>query len=89
MARRIVFSPNGWIDYIYWQTQDAKTLERVNSLIRECQRDPFRGIGKPEPLKREYGGFWSRRINDSHRFIYRVTASELEVVACRYHYGDR
>jgi toxin YoeB len=89
VARRIVFGPNGWADYLYWQTQDHKTLDRINALVRECQRDPFRGIGKPEPLKREYTGCWSRRIDDGNRFIYRVTAGDLEIIACRYHYGDR
>ena len=86
MARRIVFGPNGWIDYLYWQKQDSKTLDRINLLIRECQRDPFCGIGKPEPLKREYSGCWSRRIDDANRFIYRINASDLEIISCRYHY---
>ena len=89
MARRVVFDPVAWDDYVYWQTQDDKTLERINLLIRECQRDPFRGIGKPEPLKRELAGFWSRRIDDSSRFIYRVDAKNLEILSCRYHYGKR
>lgn len=89
MAKRLVFTPAAWGDYLYWQTQDGKTLERVNLLIRECQRDPFHGIGKPEPLKREYTGCWSRRIDDTHRFIYRVLSNDLEILACRYQYGDR
>jgi len=89
VARRLVFTPTAWGDYLYWQTQDERTLERVNLLIRECQRDPFQGIGKPEPLKRDYAGCWSRRIDDTHRLIYRVLSNDLEILACRYHYGDR
>lgn len=89
MTRSLVFGPTAWTDYLYWQLQDARTLDRINLLIRECQREPFRGIGKPEPLKREYAGCWSRRIDDTHRLVYRVHADSIEVVACRYHYGDR
>ena len=89
MARDIAFHANAWADYLHWQTEDNKTLERINVLIRECQRDPFRGIGKPEPLKRELAGCWSRRIDDSNRFVYRVDAKNLEILSCRYHYGER
>ena len=88
MARRVVFTPNGWVDYLYWQHEDNKTLDRINLLIRECQRDPFRGIGKPEPLKWEYSGCWSRRIDQSNRLIYRLKADDIEVLSCRFHYGD-
>lgn len=87
MTRRITFHPDAWEQYIYWQGQDRKILKRVNALIHACRRDPFNGIGKPEPLKRELSGCWSRRIDDSHRLVYRVTDTELQVVACRYHYG--
>ena len=86
MGRRLVFEARAWDDYLYWQRQDTKTLERINALIRECQRDPFRGIGKPEPLKGTLAGFWSRRIDATHRLVYRVNGNSLEVVACRYHY---
>lgn len=89
MARRIVFHALGWSDYLYWQTQDSKTLERINGLIRECQRDPFHGIGKPEPLKGDLAGCWSRRIDDTHRLVYRIKPGDLEILACRYHYGSR
>ncbi|MEO5596904.1 MAG: Txe/YoeB family addiction module toxin [Lysobacteraceae bacterium] len=89
MARHVVFDPVAWEDYVYWQSQDGKTSERINILIRECQRDPFNGIGKPEPLKRELAGFWSRRIDDSNRFVYRVDAGSLKILSCRYHYGKR
>lgn len=89
MAREIAFHPGAWRDYLYWQEQDSKTLARINALIRDCQRDPFHGIGKPEPLKRELSGFWSRRIDDSNRLVYRVAGQQLQIVACRYHYGAR
>ena len=89
MARRIAFGPNGWADYLHWQTQDSKALDRINLLIRECLPDPFRGIGKREPLKREYIGCWSRRIDATNLLIYRIVANNLEIVACRYHDGDR
>ena len=86
MARRIAFVPNAWDEYLYWQTSDRAALERLNLLIRECQRDPFRGLGKPEPLKGDLRGLWSRRISQVHRLVYRVSADSIEIVACRYHY---
>lgn len=86
MARRLVFEANAWEDCLHWQQQDSKTLDRVNLLIRECQRDPFRGIGKPEPLRGKLSGYWSRRIDDANRLIYRVAAEGIEIIACRYHY---
>ena len=72
-----------WDDYLYWQSQDKKTLKRVNQLIKDAERDPFSGIGKPEPLK---GGFWSRRIDDTNRLVYRVNGNLLEILSCRGHY---
>lgn len=84
--RSVNFDPVAWEEYLYWQSQDRKTLDRINSLIRECQRDPFRGIGKPEPLKDKLSGLWSRRIDDTHRLVYRIVGNELQIVACRYHY---
>ena len=89
MSLGVRFDPDAWQQYVYWQSQDRKTLERINLLIRDCQRDPFRGIGKPEPLKRELAGCWSRRIDDANRLVYRVTDKQLQIVACRYHYGAR
>lgn len=89
MTRRVAFHADAWQHYLYWQSQDRKTLERINTLIRDCQRDPFRGIGKPEPLKRALTGFWSRRIDDTHRLVYRVADDELQIIGCRYHYGAR
>lgn len=89
MPLGVRFDPDAWQQYLYWQGQDRKMLERINLLIRDCQRDPFRGIGKPEPLKRELAGCWSRRIDDTHRLVCRVSGRELQIVACRYHYGAR
>lgn len=89
MARHVSFHADAWEQYLYWQSQDRKTLERINTLIRDCQRDPFKGTGKPEPLKRQLSGSWSRRIDDTHRLVYRVAGNELQIIACRYHYGAR
>lgn len=87
---KLTFSAGAWEDYLYWQAEDAKMLDRVNALIKECSRDPFRGTGKPEPLSGNLAGWWSRRINREHRLVYRVTgkseAQALEVAQCRYHY---
>lgn len=87
---RITFTPDGWGDYLSWQEHDRETLRRVNELIRAAARDPFKGIGKPEPLRENLKGWWSRRITLEHRLVYRVTgtgdAQALEIVACRYHY---
>ena len=87
---KIVVWPTAWEDYLYWQTEDVKLLARINALLEECRRDPFRGIGKPEALKQSLSGWWSRRINSEHRLVYRVTgkgeAQALEVAQCRYHY---
>lgn len=75
-----------WEDYEYWQGQDRKTLKRINALITDCLRNPFEGIGKPEPLKENLSGYWSRRIDDMHRLVYCVDGSALVIIACRYHY---
>ncbi|MEN2672318.1 Txe/YoeB family addiction module toxin [Herbaspirillum huttiense] len=85
-SRRIMFTAAAWDDYQYWQTQDRKTLKRINQLIREAQRTPFEGIGKPEPLKANLQGFWSRRIDDVNRLVYEATDDQLNIIACRYHY---
>lgn len=89
MARLIVFTPNAWADYTYWQSQDKKTLKRINTLIDAATREPFAGIGKPEPLRGDLTGFYSRRIDDVNRLVYQVTDAELQIIACRYHYGDK
>lgn len=83
---KIVFSERAWDDYLYWQTQDRKMLHRINQLIRDCQRDPFSGTGKPKPLKHALAGYWSRRITDEHRMVYKVTDDALLIAQLRYHY---
>ena len=83
---KILFSERAWEDYLYWQSQDRKTLNRINQLIRDCQRDPFAGTGKPEPLKHAFAGYWSRRITDEHRLVYKVTEDALLIAQARYHY---
>lgn len=86
MTRQLAWTEAAWSDYLYWQGQDRKTLKRINQLIKETQRAPFEGIGKPEPLKESLSGFWSRRIDDTHRLVYAVDDDYLTVIACRYHY---
>jgi len=83
---KITFAELGWDDYLYWQEHDAKILGRLNALIKDCTRNPFAGIGKPEPLRGNWSGWWSRRITDEHRLVYRVAAGALEIAQCRYHY---
>jgi toxin YoeB len=87
---KLVFSSRAWEDYLAWQGDDRRGLDRVNALIKECLRDPFRGTGKPEPLSGNLSGWWSRRINREHRLVYRVKgkddAQSLEIAQCRYHY---
>ena len=88
MSRRIVFVPDEWEMYLYWHGQDKKTLKRINLLIEAARREPFSGIGKPEPLLGNLSGYWSRRIDDAHRLIYRATDDDLVIVACRHHYDN-
>jgi toxin YoeB len=83
---KIVFAEQAWEDYLYWQAQDAKILDRLNSLIKGCLRTPFAGTGKPEPLRGDLRGWWSRRITLEHRLVYRVEGESLLVAQCRYHY---
>ena len=85
--RAIRFVPDAWEAYLYWQDQDKKTLKRLNLLITATARDPFAGIGKPEPLRGELSGYWSRRIDEANRLVYRATDSELVIIVCRFHYG--
>lgn len=80
------FSPEAWDDYLFWQHNDKKTLKRINELIRDCTRSPFQGLGKPEPLRFELKGCWSRRIDLEHRLVYRVVDNTLEIISCRFHY---
>ncbi|BDV33764.1 Txe/YoeB family addiction module toxin [Methylocystis iwaonis] len=83
---KLIFSESAWEDYLHWQAQDAKILERINSLIKECQRTPFTGTGKPEPLRGDLRGWWSRRITLEHRLVYRVEGESLLIAQCRHHY---
>jgi toxin YoeB len=83
---KIVFADQAWDDYLYWQQQDRRTLERINKLIRDMQRQPFAGIGKPEPLRHALAGYWSRRITDEHRLVYKVENDSLLIAQLRYHY---
>lgn len=80
------FSDDAWDDYLYWQVQDKKILKKINRLIKEIQREPFEGIGEPEPLKYNWSGYWSRRITIEHRLIYKVLDNTLMIAQCRYHY---
>lgn len=84
---KLMFSSHAWDDYLYWQGTDKKVLKRINALIKEIQRQPYEGIGKPEPLKHGLSGYWSRRINDEHRIIYRCDNDTLMIAQLRYHYG--
>lgn len=86
MSRRLTFTPQAWEDYLYWQSHDKQILKKINQLIKDCQRNPFEGIGKPEPLKRDLSGAWSRRITEEHRLIYIVTDDELRISNSRFHY---
>ena len=83
---KLVFAELSCDDYLHWQKQDRKLVERINKLIEATARDPFTGIGKPEPLKHAFTGFWSRRINDEHRMVYRVAGDQLEIAQLRFHY---
>jgi toxin YoeB len=83
---KLIFSDDAWDDYLYWQNNDRKIVERINKLIQEVKREPFSGLGKPEPLKHALSGFWSRRITDEHRMVYRVEADALLLAQLRYHY---
>jgi len=83
---KITFSQNAWEDYISWQSEDKKILKKINSLIKEIQRNPYEGIGKPEPLKYDLAGLWSRRIDRDHRLVYQIIKNELLIYSCRYHY---
>lgn len=81
-----VFADNAWEDYLYWLKHDRKMVDRINSLIQEVKRDPFHGVGKPEPLRHALAGLWSRRITDEHRMVYRVEGDALHLAQLRYHY---
>jgi toxin YoeB len=86
MSRLLSWTDDAWEDYVYWQTQDRKTLKRINKLIQDLKRHPFEGIGKPEPLKENLSGYWARRIDEANRLVYAVENSRFTIVSCRYHY---
>ena len=87
MSNRLLsWTDEAWNSYVYWQTQDKKTLKRINKLISDVKRSPFEGIGKPEPLKENLSGFWSRRIDDTNRLVYTLDDTAITVISCRYHY---
>ena len=81
-----LFTENGWEDYAYWQQTDKKVIKKINSLIKDIERTPYEGIGKPEPLKFDLAGLWSRRINSEHRLIYKIEGENICILACRHHY---
>ncbi len=83
---KLIFAEQAWEDYLFWQANDPKLLVRLNGLIKECQRTPFSGTGKPEPLRGSLSGWWSRRITQEHRLVYRATEDGLLIAQCRYHY---
>jgi len=83
---KVIWFEEAWDDYLYWQTQDKKTIKRINQLLQDTKRNNFSGIGKPEPLKGEFSGFWSRRIDNVNRFVYRIKDGYLEILSCRGHY---
>ena len=83
---RYIFVDESWDDYLFWQKTDKKMLLRIHALLKDISRNPFHGIGQPEPLKYKYKGYWSRRINDEHRLIYKVRTDEILIAKCRFHY---
>ena len=84
--RKLAWGSKAWQDYLYWQSQDKKTLKRINRLIQDTMSNPFEGIGKPEPLKKNLSGFWSRRIDEANRLVYIVDDNYITIISCRYHY---
>ena len=86
MRRKLIFSDEAWEDYLYWQDTDRSMVRRINQLIKDIRRSPYEGIGKPEPLKHQLAGWWSRRIDAEHRFVYRVIEQAVEIATLRNHY---
>jgi toxin YoeB len=84
---KLIFSEQAWEDYLYWQANDRRLLKRIHQLLRDIERSPFEGVGKPEPLRHALAGYWSRRINDEHRFVYKVVPDALLIAQLRFHYG--
>lgn len=88
MSNNILFTETAWEDYCYWQNQDKKTLKKINQLLNDIKRNNFSGIGKPEPLKNQFSGYWSRRIDEKNRIVYKVENDMIQVVQCKGHYGE-
>lgn len=88
MSRQLAWTDAAWSDYCSWHGQEKKTIKRINKLIDDTKKTPFTGMGKPEPLRENLSGFWSRRIDESNRLVYAVNDSHLTIIACRYHYQD-
>ncbi len=88
MSRKLAWTDEAWEGYLYWQSQDKKTLKRINALLIDTKRQPFDGIGKPEPLRENLSGFWSRRIDDTNRLVYAVDDNHITIISCRYHYCE-
>jgi toxin YoeB len=86
---KLTFSETAWKDYIYWQTQDRKTLKRINQILQDIKRNQYEGVGKPEPLRGNLSGFYSRRIDDSNRIVYQLAGGAAEIIQCRGHYDDK
>ncbi len=86
MTRLLAWTDDAWADYLYWQGQDKKIIKRINKLITDTKRSPFEGIGKPEPLRENLSGFWSRRVDESNRLVYAINDSHITIISCRYHY---
>ena len=84
---RIIFDDSAWSDYLWWQAQDRKVLKRINLLIKDVEQNSNEGIGKPEALRHQFSGWWSRRITDEHRLVYKLTDDSIVIASCRYHYG--
>ena len=85
-VKLVSFEAAAWVDYLFWQQNDKQVLRKINALVRDIQRDPFAGIGKPEPLKHNLAGFWSRRITDEHRIVYKIDGDDIMIAQCRHHY---
>ena len=85
---KILFTEDAWEDYLYWQFQDKKMLKRINQLLQDIERNEYTGIGKPEPLRGDLSGFWSRRIDDEHRIVYRLNGDRIEIIQCKGHYEN-
>jgi len=83
---KLIFSDEAWEEYLYWQSRDKKIVKKINTLIKDIKREPFEGLGKPEPLKHQLSGYWSRRINEEHRLVYEVFEESIILISCRYHY---